>query len=84
MSFIGKAVRSIGRALGLVPSKKASTPPPAPDAPTMKDVGAETTQRQLAALMGGRTSTILTGGDGEEQDKLKTSKVLLGSGGRGG
>ena len=80
MSFIGKAVRSVGRALGLVPSKKASTPPPAPDAPTMKDVEAEATRRQLAALMGGRTSTILTGGDGEEQDKLKTSKVLLGSG----
>jgi len=78
MSFIGKAVRSIGRAIGLVPSKKASTPPPAPDAPTMKDVGAETTKAALAAMMGGRTSTILTGGDGEEQDKLKTSKVLLG------
>jgi hypothetical protein len=78
MSFIGKAIRSVGRAIGLIPSKKASTPPPAPDAPTMKDVNEETTKRQLAAMMGGRTSTILTGGDGEEQDKLKTSKVLLG------
>jgi hypothetical protein len=80
MSFIGKAVRSIGRALGIVPSKKASTPPPTPNAPTAKDIEAEVTQRQLAAMMGGKTSTMLTGGDGEEQDKLKTSKVLLGSG----
>jgi hypothetical protein len=80
MSFIGKAVRSIGRALGIVPKKKDSTPPPAPDAPTLKDIEAEATRRQLAALMGGKTSTMLTGGDGEEQDKLKTSKVLLGSG----
>jgi hypothetical protein len=80
MSFIGKAVRSVGRALGLVPSKKESMPPPAPNAPTAKDIEAEATQRQLAAMMGGKTSTMLTGGDGEEQDKLKTSKVLLGSG----
>lgn len=79
MSFIGKAIRSVGRALGLVPSKKASTPPPAPDAPTMKNVGEDATKAALAALAGGRTSTILTGGDGEEQDKLKTSKVLLGN-----
>jgi hypothetical protein len=80
MSFVGKAIRSIGRAIGILPSKKASTPPPAPEAPTAKDIEAETTQRQLAALMGGRRSTILTGPEGEEQDKLKTSKILLGSG----
>lgn len=82
MSFIGKAVRSIGRAIGIIPSKKASTPPSAPPAPTAKDIDAEVTQRQLAALMGGRRSTILTGPEGEDQDELKTSKILLGTGGR--
>jgi hypothetical protein len=80
MSFIGKAVRSIGRALGIVPKKKDSTPPPAPEAPRLKDVEDEATRRQLAALMGGRRSTLLTGPEGEDQDKLKTSRVLLGSG----
>lgn len=79
MSFIGKAIKSIGRALGLVPSKKASTPPAAPPpAPVMADVKDDTTQRQLAMVAGGRTSTVLTGGEGEDETKLKTSKVLLG------
>lgn len=79
MSFVGKIFRGVGRVLGLVP--KTPKVPEAPQAPTMADVGAETTQRQLAALMGGRTSTMLTGGSGEDEEKLKTSKVLLGSGG---
>lgn len=80
MSFVGKIFKGVGRALGLIP--KTPKVPEAPQAPTMADVGAETTQRQLAALMGGRTSTLFTGGSGEDEEKLKTSKVLLGSGRR--
>lgn len=35
-------------------------------------------QSQLQSMLGGRTSTMLTGGAGEDEAKLKTSKVLLG------
>lgn len=38
---------------------------------------------QGGSLGGGFTSTMLTGYAGEDPDKLKTSRILLGSGGRG-
>lgn len=49
-------------------------------APTAGSVGYDATQTQLNMLLGGRTSTILTGYGGEDEDKLKTSKILLGGG----
>lgn len=82
MSFIGKAVRGIGQAIGLIPeTPKLPYVPPAPalsqaDTSASADAAAA---RMAAAMQGGRTSTMLTGGAGEDEAKLNTSKVLLGS-----
>lgn len=79
MSFIGKAVRSVLTGIGLVPKMPAM--PAMPQAPTMDNSSAQTNaaaQAQLQSMMGGRTSTMLTGGAGEDETKVKTSKVLLG------
>lgn len=84
MSFIGKAIRGIGQAIGLIPDT--------PSVPTMAGgfaapmaSNADTSaamdtaaQQQAANVMRGRTSTLLTGGAGEDEKKLNTSKVLLG------
>ena len=85
MSFVGKAIRGIGQAIGLIPD--------APSLPTMAGgsyaapmaSNADTSsamdtaaQQQAARMMRGRTSTLLTGGMGEDEKKLITSKVLLG------
>jgi hypothetical protein len=51
-----------------------------PAAPTADDITADPTQTQLNMLLGGRTSTVLTGYAGEDQNKLRTSKLLLGGG----
>ena len=84
MSFVGKAIRGIGQAIGLIPD--------APSVPTMAGGFAApmasnaatssamdtAAQDQAARMMRGRTSTLLTGGAGEDENKLNTSKVLLG------
>lgn len=51
-----------------------------PEAPTEQDVANAATQKQLSVLLGGRTSTVLTGYAGEDMSKLRTSRVLLGAG----
>jgi hypothetical protein len=51
-----------------------------PVAPTADDITADPAQTQLNMLLGGRTSTVLTGYTGEDPNKLKTSKLLLGGG----
>lgn len=53
--------------------RMAAGPPSTPYAPP----------NQGGSLGGGFTSTMLTGYAGEDQDKLKTSRILLGGGGRG-
>jgi hypothetical protein len=86
MSFIGKAVGSVAKAIGLVPdAPQVVAPPeaaaPAPPAPTVANstVDLDAAAQEQARRMGaGRTSTMLTGGAGLEEDKTKTSKVLLG------
>lgn len=83
MSFIGKAVKGIGQAIGLVPkTPQMSAIPTLPmvantDLVTSSamDVAAQT---MAGGLMRGRTSTLLTGGDGDTEDQKYTSKVLLG------
>lgn len=81
MSFVGKAVGSIGKALGLVqtPAVPTALPPP-PVTPTMansQNAMDAAAKAQAAALGLGRTSTMLTGGTGVDDSK-NTSKVLLG------
>lgn len=82
MSFIGKAIKGIGQAIGLIPeTPKLPALPPVPlmsqtDTAAAADASAA---RMAAAMQGGRTSTMLTGGMGEDEAKLNTSKVLLGS-----
>jgi hypothetical protein len=51
-----------------------------PVAPTAEDITDDPAQTQLNMLLGGRTSTILSGYSGEDANKLKTSKLLLGGG----
>lgn len=86
MSFIGKAIRGIGQAIGLIPdspslpsiSGGAYSTPMASNADTSAAMDTAAQQQQTAALARGRTSTLLTGGTGEDETKLNTSKVLLG------
>jgi hypothetical protein len=51
-----------------------------PVAPTDDQISNQQTQDQLNTLLGGRTSTILSGYSGEDPNRLKTSKLLLGGG----
>lgn len=81
MSFIGKAVGKIAQVVGLAPKPPQMPALPMPPVMSAADTSAATdaaAQKQAAAMMGGRTSTILTGGMGEDENLLKTSKVLLG------
>lgn len=82
MSFIGSAVKSIGQAIGIVPSDPqvapitaATTAPTAANSYSAMDAAAQTAAGSVAR---GRTSTMLTGGAGETDDQKNTSKVLLG------
>ena len=78
MSFVKK----IGQTLGLVPKANSyGALPPAPVAPTVDNSSAQldqAAQTRAASMQRGATSTMLTGGMGEDETKLKTSKVLLG------
>jgi hypothetical protein len=84
MSAVTNALSSVmggvGKLLGLTPS--APTPIAAPVTPTVDnsyqamDAAA---QQQAASLARGRTSTLLTSAQGEDEDQLKTSKIVLGS-----
>lgn len=84
MSFVGKAIAGIGKAVGLIPkAPEAPNVPAMLPAPTMSsaDVSAKTdaaAQQAAASQMRGFTSTMLTGSQGEDETKLNTSKVLLG------
>lgn len=90
MSFVSKAFRGIGQGLGLISAPQPSmyqnlattaaiqaamAPPTAASASGSLDAAAMDQQR---ARMKGRTSTILSGGDGFDEDKRMTSKILLG------
>lgn len=90
MSFVSKAVKSIGQGLGLISAPQPSfyqnlataaavqtamAPPTAASASSNLDAAAMEQQR---ARSNGRTSTILSGGSGFDEDKKMTSKVLLG------
>lgn len=86
MSFIGKAVKGIGQAVGIMPKDSKMAPPPvapmtnSPDASNAATTAAmdSAMQQQAASVQRGRTSTLLTGGDGETEDQKYTSKILLG------
>jgi hypothetical protein len=86
MSFIGSAVKSIGQAIGIVPEDPKPIPvatTAATTAPTLSDPNtADATnaaEQSIAASMSrGRTSTMLTGAQGETDDQKYTSKILLG------
>jgi hypothetical protein len=67
-------------ALQAMAYKKSKQQEALPVAPTDDQISNQQTQDQLNMLLGGRTSTVLTGYRGEEQDKLRTSKLLLGGG----
>lgn len=65
--------------LGLVP--KAPQMPMLPPAPTVDNSAAkldEAAQLAAAGVQRGRTSTMLTGGAGVNEDPKNTSKILLG------
>lgn len=87
MSFIGKAINSVGKAIGIIPKTPvlpAITNNPATMAPAASSLDTSASmdaqaQAQARAMQGGKTSTMLTGGAGEDETKLNTSKVLLGS-----
>lgn len=79
MAFIGKFIRGIGQAIGLIP--ETPSVPQLPPAPTAADKSAQmdaAAQEAAAGVQRGRTSTLLTGGQGDTQDQKYTSKVLLG------
>lgn len=87
MSFVGKAISGLAKAVGLMPKNPApsvaslppiiAAPPSTTNPQTQPDLDAQ--QQQMAASVSrGRTSTMLTGGSGEDETKLNTSKMLLG------
>lgn len=79
MSFISNAVKGLGQGFGLLPDDP--TPLQAPAVPTMANTDSTLDDAALAqakALQRGRTSTMLTGGEGTLEDQKYTSKVLLG------
>lgn len=85
MSFVGKAVSNVvsgvGKALGLLPDSPrlpGVMPAPTLSNPDNSAATDKASQDQAARMTRGRTSTMLTGGAGEDEDKLNTSKVLLG------
>ena len=67
---------------GLFSSPSAPSVPPPPPPPQITDREVEdaaSRERKLRASQLGRSSTILTGGDGLEEDPTKkSSKTLLG------
>lgn len=72
---MGKFVKSL---FGGAKVPKAPAPPPPPTDNTQAVKDAEAAQRQRAAI-GGRASTMLTGGEGVEDDAVTAKKKLLGS-----
>ena len=85
MSFIGKAIRGIGQAIGIIPQAPSmpQLPPPPMVAPSaaQPDTSAQmdaASQMAAAGVQRGRTSTMLTGGAGVTEDTKNTSKILLG------
>lgn len=83
MSFVGKAIQGIGQAIGIIPKAPQMPYIPPPPMPTMSqpDTSAAmdtAAQDAAAGVQRGRTSTLLTGGQGETEDQKYTSKVLLG------
>lgn len=81
MSFVGKAIRGIGQAIGLVPKAPSMPALPPPPMVSQADTSAQmdtAAQEAAAGIQRGRTSTMLTGGAGETEDQKYTSKVLLG------
>jgi len=82
MSFVSKAVGAIGQAIGLVPKppKMRNIPStmPAPNADNSSAEMDKAAQLAAAGIMRGRTSTLLTGGAGFNEDPKNTSKILLG------
>lgn len=83
MSFIGNAVKSLGQAIGILPDDPTPAPiTQATTAPTLANSADATNaaeQQAAASMSRGRTSTMLTGAQGEDEDKKYTSKVLLGN-----
>jgi len=85
MSFVGKAISGIAKAIGLAPKTPSipALPPIAMAAPAVTNPQTQpdldlAAQQMAANVSRGRTSTMLTGGAGEDETKLNTSKVLLG------
>lgn len=83
MSFIGSAVKQIGKALGISPPGQPMfiQQAPLPTAPSTSNNSADldaAAMVQQRAMLGGRTSTMLNGGAGFEENTKNTSKVLLG------
>ena len=85
MSFISKAVKGVGQGLGLLPEEATSAigltqdkPLTAPTVDNSSSALDEAALNQAKALQRGRTSTMLTGGEGTLEDQKYTSKVLLG------
>jgi hypothetical protein len=82
MSFIGSAIKSLGQTIGIIPNDPTPQPiTPATTAPTLANSAAVTNaaeQTAAASLSRGRTSTMLTGAQGETEDQKYTSKILLG------
>lgn len=74
---MGKAVKSIFG--GSKP--KAPPPPPPPPTPDNKaeQLAAEANDQRLRAAQAGRASTMLTGGEGVEEDIQTAKKKLLGA-----
>ena len=85
MSFISNAVKGLGQGFGLLPDDPTPALGLTQDAPlTVPTAGNSSSTlddaalSQAKALQRGRTSTMLTGGEGTLEDQKYTSKVLLG------
>lgn len=74
---MGKAVKSI---FGGAKTPKAPAPPPPPTPDTKsEDLAREANEQRMRAAQAGRASTILTGGEGVDEDVQTAKKKLLGA-----
>lgn len=75
-SGVGKLIgKAFGGMMPEAPSVPQMTAPTAANSAVDLDIAA---QKAAASMSRGRTSTMLTGGQGEDESLLKTSRTLLG------
>ena len=82
MGFVSNAFKSIltpvAQAVGLAPSSSADVSAPSTTGAAASATNSATSSAAAAAIAPTPTSTLLTGTNGVDPNKLQTSKVLLG------